>query len=214
MPGAAEAEDTLKYYALKYVELIRSLQECVPTDTRKDSERLECFDSVVLKFFGGSPPAPDDDKWTLIEDSDDFTDAPRAILTTQEEGDGSSCFLGNKEKKRTLAISCSGGRMGFLVDFQCWMQGAPSATSKGVIDIEYRAGSADPVGGLGDIGGDGNHIVAFARGDDGIALAKAMLDAPRLVVRASGGSEGSQIARFSLSGLTEAIKPLREACDW
>lgn len=58
-----------------------------------------------------------------------------------------------------------------------------------------------------------NMALGLWSGSSAIPFIKGMLGHEKLVIRATPFSDSTVTAQYDLSGLNEAIKPLREACN-
>ncbi|WP_238366934.1 type VI secretion system-associated protein TagO [Mesobacterium pallidum] len=59
-----------------------------------------------------------------------------------------------------------------------------------------------------------NQALGLWNGGRSIPVIKSMFDSETLAVRLTPHSESPQEFAFNISGLEEAIKPLRQACHW
>lgn len=80
-------------------------------------------------------------------------------------------------------------------------------------DVTYRLDDA-PARTKGFTESTNNRSLGLWRGNQAIPFAKEMLDHDEMLVRMTPYGESAVTARFRISGLREAIAPLRAACAW
>ena len=59
-----------------------------------------------------------------------------------------------------------------------------------------------------------NQALGLWSGGQAIPFIKGMLGHDRMLIRATPFSDSTVTGEFNIAGLDEAIKPLREACNW
>jgi type VI secretion system protein VasI len=171
----------------------------------QDSKRLECFD-LIFKKSSVTTSSPKTD-WTITEEKskiDDTTNVFMALKSMQpiQNQYGASAYLDMsimcREKKTDFYIIFGGhfmsniesyGSVTFRVDKQ------PAVQKRLVESTDHKA--------LGLWGGANS-----------IPFVKGLYGGATLFVRATPYNESAISGEFNITGLEDAIVPLRRACGW
>lgn len=168
-----------------------------------DKERLECYDLVFRK----APLVSNSSKWRVIEEKsklDDSREVRLSVLSAEPvrgrfgETKNPILVLNCRERTTDLYIVFGdhfmsslngGGRVNTRVDRQ------PAKTFSMVESNDHKA-------------------LGLWSGSSAIPFIKSLFGGSSLYVRATPYNESSLEMDFPIGGLEEAIKPLREACNW
>lgn len=167
-------------------------------------ERLDCYDQLARRNQSVRPQAkeaiPDGvGKWKIRDSRNPLDDTRTVALILDSDtgkprfGDDISLVLRCKSKKTQIYINWS--------DFL----GTDSA------QVTYRIGSDKAT--VSDWGLSSDNKASFYPGEP-VAFINALLRQNILVAQVTPYSESPLTATFDLTGLANAVKPLREACGW
>lgn len=172
-------------------------------------ERLACFDEMF--------PRPDAEveersaetgEWSIRSETSAMTDDTDVYLTV-ESMDPIYCSW-NRGERVTLMLRCQENTTSIIFITGCHMT---SSRYNDYGDVTYRLDDEDPqVRGFEE--STNNRALGLWRGAQAIPFIRAMLDNQRLLARMTPYSENPMEMEFNISGLEEAIVPLRDACNW
>jgi type VI secretion system VasI family protein len=146
-------------------------------------------------------------KWEVSQSTSQFDDSPTVVLSLSAEDEIDARFGGSgrpniylrcQENKTDLYVVAAGH---FLSDIQGY----------GIVD--YRLDSA-AAGKLSMQTSTDNQALGLWSGNRSIPVIKLMFGKQNLSMRLTPYNESPKEFTFDISGLPEAIKPLREACNW
>lgn len=176
---------------------------------KADDQRLICFDRAYEEQKPSAEEVKttlgDTGKWKVNIDESKFDGSKKvfAILYANEK------VSGNYSKELPmLIIRCTSNKTEMLF-----------SNFAGVIDYNYRTGNSTVGVKLGD-GAPKSHQMEISEGLDAvfmrkpIGFIKSMFQKDRLAVKIPMNDRIPNEAVFNIDGLEEAIKPLREACNW
>lgn len=135
--------------------------------------------------------------WRTESDVSKFDDT-RMVTLTQRLG------------KYTLSIRCLERRTEVYVDFGGLYMASSDSNEWGL--MTYRADQRTAV--TQRWNASTNHRALFMAQRDTISTLKQWSNAKRLLVRTIPVSESAVTAEFDLTGLKEALVPVRQACGW
>ena len=165
-------------------------------------ERLGCYDALARESAG---PRDELAVWTLDATpsrlSEDMTDL---VLWTRSVNavpgpPGAAVHA-------VMLLRCRQGGMAVVFDFGAFVGG-------GAVRIEYRIGSGAVLAGDVTVAPDHRRFGVWER-DRAIGFIKALYGEPQLRLRVTPAAGEKLTAAFDLSGLEDAVAPLREACGW
>lgn len=161
------------------------------------SSRLDCYDRLVTTL-GISPAGPGGELWTVEFLVDPLTDerSARAVLPALEG-------QGVDESPVQFIVECRSGRTGVLLD---WGQPVGDGGT-----IMLRLDSDEPQETFWEMAR--NRTTAHYR-SDGAPLVRAITPRRRMVARVAPSGREPVTAIFDLTGMPEAMAPVREACGW
>lgn len=159
--------------------------------------RLSCYDRLVTSL-GISTAGPDGALWTVEFLVDPLTDerSARAVLPALEG-------RGVDEAPVQFIVECRGGQTAVLLD---WAQPVGDGNT-----IVIRLDADEPQDTFWEMAR--NRTAARYR-SDGAPLARAIAPHRRMVARVVPSGREPVTAIFDLTGMPEAIQPVREACGW
>lgn len=171
--------------------------------------RLDCYDSahthaVTEPATGGIGP------WTVT------TEPARAegqvnVMVSVPSSTGFQCRDEGEPEFPRLYIRCMEGRTALMLvtqgcDFSPEAEGASGL-------IQYRVDSLPPKSKFFTESTSG-HALGLWRGGTSEALIRQLFGHRDLVMQATPAGGMTQVARFKVAGIEEAIVPVREACGW
>ena len=172
-----------------------------------DAARLACYD---LENEASKPTIDTGNslgKWQKHSDTSQLTDDKNVFLQLESDDPVAGRFGG--AEPATLIIRCrENTTSAFFVFNDLFM-----ADIQGYGTIDYRLDDA-PMKKLRANASTDNSALGLWSGGSAIPFIKSMLGKNRLVVRATPFNESAITVSFSISGLDEAVKELRETCHW
>lgn len=180
-----------------------------PEDCAKiaaDTERLACYD-LQFKASVSSVPQPAESKWLVREEVSKIDDSKNVLLylsATEPITDrlGQPSIL-------ALSIACREGKTNLWLYFG----GQFMADLNGGGRVTYRIDKAAAKTRSFEESND-NEALGLWSGGAAIPFIKELFGGTTLLVRATPFNESSVTAELPIAGLEEAIKPLRQACNW
>jgi type VI secretion system protein VasI len=171
---------------------------------KSDAERLICFDALA-KTLGVDQPktkvTTGIGKWNLQEDKSPIDDTVNVYLSIISNEPVSS---GYNTVKPSLFIRCSEGKTNVFLNWGLYL-GLDETKMLTRFDKEKAETSS------WSISTDNKAI--FFQGKD-IEFAKKLMQHETLLTQITPYGQSPVMATFEISGLKEAIIPLREACKW
>jgi type VI secretion system protein VasI len=174
-----------------------------------DRKRLDCYDLLFKKPQAekSKPAAPakpqtaGTGKWQVeefISKLDDSTNVVVTVSALEPFRDTYESYLA------ALSVACREGETNVWINFQTTMTGG---------QLVYRV-DRNPARRLEVRHSTDYKALGVWEHGDAIAFAEQLLTADLLLVRAIPYGEEPVDTEFPVSGLAEAIKPLRKACNW
>jgi type VI secretion system protein VasI len=181
--------------------------DCIKLDN--DLDRLACYD----KEAGRTPavetvPTPAVSPWLVRQETSKLTDQPTVVMSV-ESNEIINCGW-NRGQKISLVLRCMENKTVLYFSTGCHMV---SNEYNDYGDITYRLDEEKSHKVGGDVSTD-NKALGLWAGGKSIPLIKQMLGKKQMTVRMTPYSESPFVATFNISGLGDAIKPLRKACGW
>ncbi len=189
------------------------LAECTCEDLRKeiarcsslagDLARLACYDQLArecgLVAATGVPlPGSGTGKWETDISTNPLDDSKTVLLYLV--ADTGTTRLGNKP---ALVLRCKGGVTEVYIAWQMYLGSSASVT--------WRVGDTPATTSVWSLSTD--KTATFYPGDK-VAFIRQLLSATRFVAQVIPYGESPITAVFDLTGIVNAIKPLRETCGW
>ncbi len=162
--------------------------------TSNDDLRLMLYDEVVRSLFGFVAAEPASERytqWHVSSDSDPITDEAVVVFVTQSETGGRSYL-----DPPGLVIRQRGSRTEVYVNFRNYFSDDDTR-------VTYRVDEDRPATGRWNLSTDNT---ALFLPTDALAFVNRLLDAGRLVVRATPYNESPITATFNLRGLRDVAQ--------
>lgn len=172
----------------------RGLAEC--SKIQSNEERLNCFDELA------DAVAPDNDQgdlgsWDVSVDTNPMDDTRTVTLLLRAES-GNSAY----GDPIYLLVRCMSNETEFFIAWDDYLGREAVVTT--------RIGDSAAVTAPWSLSTDNS--ATFHRNP--ITILKEMMTANRFVARVTPYNESPTTAVFDTTGMSEAIKPLREICNW
>lgn len=171
-----------------------------------DAERLACFDSIS-KTNNDTKHEENKKNWRLVEMQSKLDDSISYILIaiSDEKVDKTEGLGGYG----TIGIACSKNTTRIL--FQVGSQYLSDTGNYNRVSYRLDKEKSDTIS--MDVSEDGDALGLWS-GAVSIPLIKKMFGHEKMVVEITPYRETAVTMEFTIKGLEEAIKPLREACGW
>ncbi len=172
-------------------------------------ERLACFDRQFPRPQSELVDAtPVNGDWVVSVETSAMTDETNVYLRLESEQPVyCSWSSGNPV---TLLLRCRENTTSAIFSTGCHMT---SSRYNNYGDVTYRLDDEAPrVKGFTE--STNNRSLGLWRGGQAIPFIREMLDNEQLLVRMMPYGESAFEVSFNISGLDEAIQPLRDACGW
>ncbi|HYN82159.1 MAG TPA: type VI secretion system-associated protein TagO [Gemmatimonadaceae bacterium] len=168
------------------------------------AERLICYDNIA-KTLGVDKPQTvvtvGKGKWIVRTDKSPINDTTNVYLSLSSE---QSVRSGYDTVTPTLIIRCAEGKTNAYITWDLYL-GLESTS------MLTRLDKGPAVTKTWSISTDNKAV--FVSGSD-MAFAKQLMSHQTLLAQITPYSQSPVMATFDIGGLSEAIKPLREACKW
>jgi type VI secretion system protein VasI len=169
-----------------------------------DAARLICYDALAQSLGVEKPKTTTSrgsGKWSVRTDQSPIDDSLNVSVSVHSE---ETVRSGYNIVSPSLFVRCAEKRTNVFLNWGLYLgldstrmltrfDETPATTNTWSISTDNKA--------------------VFVRGSD-IAFAKKMMNHDKLLIQISPYGESPVMATFNISGLSEAIKPLREACSW
>lgn len=179
--------------------------ECLKIEPPLD--RLACYDKEV----GRTPSVvatPTKSDWVVETETSKLTDDKNVFLylTSKEPV---SCKW-KQGQKAFLTIRCREKTTAAILSTECHMS---SSQYDRYGEVDYRVDEA-PAKVAKMEASTNNTSLGLWRGANAIPFVKQLLGGKVLIMRYTPYGDSAMTSEFNIVGLDEAIKPLREACNW
>lgn len=180
----------------------KEIAECAAKD--KDGERLVCYDNLA-KSLGVDKPftkvTKGKGKWIVSKEISPIDDSVNVVLTLNANELVTS---GYNQVEPTLVLRCAENTTNAYLVWGLYL-GLDKTKMLTRLDkqealISWWSISTD-------------NKAVFVRGSD-IQFIKKLMNHEKLLAQITPYGESPVIATFDIGGLSEAIKPLRKACNW
>lgn len=191
-------------------DIQKDLQRC--TEITAHLKRLACFDGVAKKHSkektvgqqilaapsSSSPTrAGSTGKWRTDISTNPLDDSKTVVLILEAESPKM------RRGKPTLFLRCQSNRTEMYINWSTFV-------TTGDAWVTTRIGNNKATS--GSWGTSTSNESTFA--PRAIATIREMMQATQLIAQVTPHGENPATATFDISGLAEAIKPLRETCNW
>ena len=180
----------------------QDIAKCAATSS--GSARLVCYDAIARKLGVDKPSSTTttgSGKWAVRSDKSPIDDSVNVYLSVQSE---EPVRYGYNTVRPSLFIRCSENKTNVFLNWDLYL-GLDSTGMLTRFDSENASTETWSI--------STDNRAVFVRGSD-IAFAKKMMNHNKLLTRITPYGESPVMATFPISGLSEAIKPLRQACNW
>ena len=146
-------------------------------------------------------------RWRVGESRSKLDDTPTVVLEVGSLQPHIGRF--GQKSHLTLTVRCIENTTAVVIDFG----GEFMSSVNGRGTVRYRIDDM-PAGKLRFLESNDNSALGLWRGAAAIPFIRQMLGRDRLYIEALPFSESMVRAEFPITGLEEAIQPLRNACHW
>lgn len=171
---------------------------------KSSAERLLCFDALA-KAMGVDKPVTiettGNGKWLVSTKKSPINDSTNVVLYLSAE---ESIRSGYNTVTPSLFIRCSEGKTNAYISWDLYL-GLESTMMLTRLDKESAVTKAWSI--------STDNKAVFVSGSN-VAFAKQLMEHQSLLAQITPYGESPVMANFDLVGLTDAIKPLRDACKW
>lgn len=181
-------------------------QSCREIDA--DLDRLACYDRVSGRTPKTSSVATESE-WIVNVKASEMTDQKTVTMALYSE-EPVTCSSYETPDKPVLIIRCLENTTSIYIATDCHLTSS-SYNNSG--DVTYRLDDT-PSKTRGFFESNGNDSLGLWTGGRAIPFIKGMFGHNSMLTRFVPYSENAVTPRFNISGLEEAIEPLREACHW
>ncbi|WP_343717124.1 type VI secretion system-associated protein TagO [Inquilinus sp.] len=204
--GIALADEPTSTTPLQDVGLIRSGVESCRSELA-DAARLTCFDELGRRIVGAPAPTASETagNWDASADVDPLTDAKQYYLQLKSSNQVPTMF--GQMQSAILFIRCKGSTTAAFVIWPAYLGIGDD------ISVRYRIDEGEVERGNWSASTEGK-AAGLWNGSKAIPFLKRLVGAKKLALAMAGYQSAEQTATFDLSGIDEAIKPLREGCKW
>ncbi|AUQ93844.1 type VI secretion-associated protein, family (plasmid) [Phaeobacter inhibens] len=181
--------------------------ESCPT-IKNDLDRLACYDKEagLTPTQAGTTPVGGD--WNVQIEKSEFKDTTDVFATLQSEN-ALTCRNYGTPKKATLYLRCSEKTTAVYISTDCHL----ASGVRGYGQVEYRFGEK-PASVREFDASTNNSALGLWSGSKAIPFIKAMEGSDRAIFRFTPYGQSKVVARFDITGIKEAIAPLRKECGW
>lgn len=176
-------------------------QECAKITS--DQRRLACYDAEYRPATSTSTSS----KWSVREDVSPIDDSKTVVLSVSSTETVQTRF--RRTASPRLILRCHENTTSFYISFG----GLHMADHGSYGDVDLRV-DKKPSKTYSMAESTDNKALGLWNGHRSIPAIKSMFRGKTLTIRATPFSESPVTLQFPISGLEEAIKPLREACTW
>ncbi|MDO6966995.1 type VI secretion system-associated protein TagO [Rhizobium alvei] len=182
-----------------------------PSDCAKvehDLDRLSCYD----KQSGRTPtvevvtPAQST-KWVVQNEVSKLTDKKLVFMSVESE-DIVTCSFG-RQSKVFLNLRCADNRTSVMVSSECQMV----SNIPGYGTVDYRI-DQHPARSVEMDQSTDSRALGLWSGSSAIPFIKQALGGKKFIVKFTPFGSSPVTAEFDITGIDDAIKPLREECKW
>lgn len=172
--------------------------------TPADAARLVCYDAVARALGVDRPSSTTTTgigKWSVRSDRSPIDDSVNVYLSVESDEPVRS---GYNTVRPSPFIRCSENQTNVFLNWGLYL-GLDSTQMLTRFDSEEATTETWSI--------STDNKAVFVRGSD-IGFAKKMMGYEKLLAQITPYGESPVMATFPIAGLSEAIKPLRQACNW
>lgn len=198
----------MRFFAVAFLAFAPTLSaadisSCAGTDN--DLDRLACYDREA-----GRTPTSEASKagsWNVQIDKSAFLDTTDVTLSVGAASPV-SCSRFKPPEKTLLFIRCKEGVTSFFIATNCHLT---DHQNYGSVDVRF---DADPATSVQMTASTTNSALGLWMPHEAQPFIRQMFDKTKMLARFTPYSEVAVTSEFDIAGLRDAIKPLRESCDW
>ena len=194
------------FFSISTFPVVAEIANCVVIDS--DLDRLACYDRESGKTPTAEHSAPAG-KWGVRIQKSDFEDTTDVFMSIASE-DPINCGSIRGPEYAHLYVRCSENTTALYITTQCHLT---SSEYNDYGDVDVRLDS-DRSRTISMNASTSNDSLGLWSGGKSIPFIKSMLGKDEMLTRFTPYAESPVTARFQISGLDEAITPLRESCGW
>jgi len=180
-------------------------ESCI--EIKMDSSRLKCYDSIYRPSSITASQTQLTGKWQVRSEISPIDDSTK-VFVSLTGNDGIVNRFGQKENM-SIYIACRENTTSLYIYFG----GNFMSDNQGAGRITYRVDN-NTAKKKSFTESNNNEALGLWNGGSSIPFIKSLFGGNRLYVQATPYNENAISDFFSITGLEEAIKPLREACNW
>ena len=181
-------------------------ETCISIDN--DLDRLACYDLAA-----GRTPVQEvvetENSWIIRIETSAMTDEKNVFMYAESKED-INCSTYKTPQPATLTVRCMENTTAVIYNAACHLT---SSRYSSYGDITYRLDDSS-ANTTGFEASTNNRALGLWSGRKAIPFVKAMFGRNQMLMRVTPYSESAHTATFDISGLEDAIAPLREACHW
>lgn len=178
-------------------------------------KRLECFDRIAAseqkaadtqaaqELAASETPA----NWNVSISQSKIDDSKTVILTTDAKETVAGMF--NRAARPWLVLRCLRNTTSAYINFD----GLHMADIQGYGRVTFRVDKQKAFTRSANVSTD-NKALGFWNGGSAIPFIKQLFGGSTLLIQATPFSESAVTFSMNIQGLEDAIKPLRETCNW
>lgn len=196
----------LSNFAAAPVRADDPLAACAKVDN--DLDRLACYDRLSGRTPAVTVAATSPGEWYVQTEKSTITDDTDVTLSVESAEDASCRFLSSG--KATLFVRCHENATALVIHTGCHMTSS-EYDDYGDVDIRLDSERARTVSMTESTT---NEALGLWNGGSAIPLIKQIFGKQKLLARVRPYAANQITFSFNVTGLQEAIAPLRKACGW
>lgn len=172
---------------------------------KNDAKRLECFDLIFRK--SSETKKLEKSEWVVREEKSKIDDSTNVFVTLDSTQPVRNQY--GELNKVKIAIYCRENKTNFVIIFGDYFMFDNGDYGKVIFRVDKKPATRKRLTASTD-----HEALGLWNGASAIAFIKTLFGGSTLFVRATPFTESSVSAEFDITGLQEAIIPLRRACGW
>lgn len=174
-------------------------------EQKDDAARLACYDEIGARVTAVREAEKTGGKWRVTSRDSKFSDTPDVYVTLPADDTVNDLLAG--EVRPVLWLACTDGKMTGYINFGFTIGG-------GKKQIEYRIDGSAPQTASLETSSDFQALGNFKNPDQLTETLKLWFGSREFVIRTVSISNEPMVATFDLTGIEEAVEPLRQSCGW
>lgn len=177
-------------------------------EIENDLDRLACYDKEAGLTPATTIEPATNGNWIVSTDKSEFKDTTDVIVALRSENT-LSCKNYGAAEKASLILRCSENTTAMYLATDCHL----ASGHGGYGQVEYRFGEK-PAHKREFNASTDNKALGLWSGRKSISMIKAMLGSERAIFRFTPYGNSPVTAKFNITGIDDAIAPLRKECGW